>query len=99
VITVAAVVAVLVLGAGCAWWVARAGVPGVVPAVRTQPATSLPAGPVRSAQVHDVRLDQALRGYRMDQVDEVLARLADELATRDAEIDRLRALRPAGGPP
>ena len=46
--------------------------------------------------VHGLRFDQAVRGYRMAQVDVALARLADELADRDAEITRLRGEPPAG---
>lgn len=52
----------------------------------------LPADrPLRPEDVQQVRLDLAFRGYRMDQVDAVLERLAEDLATRDREIDRLRA--------
>ncbi len=55
----------------------------------------LPADrPMRAEDVHDVRLDLAFRGYRMDQVDAVLERLADDLATRDREIEQLRARAP-----
>lgn len=43
----------------------------------------LPARPVRPDDVAGVRLQVALRGYRMDQVDEVLDRLQAELADRD----------------
>lgn len=39
--------------------------------------------PVRAADVKAARFDRALRGYRMDQVDAVLDRLAAELAARD----------------
>jgi DivIVA domain-containing protein len=38
-----------------------------------------------------VRFPSAIRGYRMDLVDEVLDRAAADLAARDAEIDELRA--------
>jgi DivIVA domain-containing protein len=51
----------------------------------------LPAGPLFADDMAGVRFDLAFRGYRMDQVDLVLARLASELARRDAEIDQLRA--------
>ncbi|MFB9731238.1 DivIVA domain-containing protein [Ornithinimicrobium kibberense] len=89
-IILGAVVAVLVLGAGLAWLVARTDVPGVPPAVTTESAVPLPAGPVGPDQVRDLRFDQAVRGYRMAQVDEALRRLGQELAARDAEIARLR---------
>lgn len=41
--------------------------------------------------VDAVRFSLALRGYRMDEVDAVLARLRDELAARDDELGSLRA--------
>lgn len=40
--------------------------------------------------VDRVRFALGLRGYRMDQVDEVLDRLRDELAARDEEIRELK---------
>ncbi|MFK5634680.1 MULTISPECIES: DivIVA domain-containing protein [unclassified Ornithinimicrobium] len=88
-IIVGVVVAVLVLGAVAAWAVARVDVPGVPDAVTTESAHPLPAGPLTAGDVHDLRFDQAVRGYRMAQVDQALGRLAGELAERDAEIARL----------
>jgi len=90
VIIVVAVVAVLLVGAVAAWAVSRIDVPGVPSAVTTESARPLPAGPLSADDVHDVRFDQALRGYRMAQVDDAMARLAGELVERDAEIARLR---------
>ncbi|WP_238335826.1 DivIVA domain-containing protein [Serinicoccus kebangsaanensis] len=89
-IIVGVVAAVVALGALLAWAITRRDVPGVPEAVGTQSARALAAGPVDAAQVHALRFDQAVRGYRMEQVDEALQRLADELAERDAEIERLR---------
>ena len=89
-IIVVAVVAVLLLGAVTAWLVSRLDVPGVPPAVTTESARPLPAGPLGEDDLHDVRFDQAVRGYRMQQVDEALSRLGRELHERDAEIARLR---------
>jgi DivIVA domain-containing protein len=40
--------------------------------------------------VEQVRFSLGLRGYRMDQVDQVLDELRDQLAARDAELDELR---------
>jgi DivIVA domain-containing protein len=54
------------------------------------PDTGLPPGPLRSDDVGAVRFALAFRGYRMDQVDEVLERLSAELSERDAEIARLK---------
>ncbi len=59
--------------------------------------------PVRPDDVNGLRLGVGLRGYRMDEVDEVLDVLADELARRDEEITELRTDRalidPAGADP
>lgn len=49
------------------------------------PARALPPGAVTGQDVVDLRFVQGLRGYRMDQVDAAMDRLA-------AEIDRLRVL-------
>ncbi len=99
-IIVVTVVAVLLLGALAAWGVSRVDVPGVPAAVTTESARTLPSGPMVADDVHDLRFDQALRGYRMRQVDEALGRLARELLERDAEIARLReaAEQPGGNP-
>lgn len=90
-IIIGVVLAVLALGAGAAWAVARLDVPGVDEATGSQSAEPLPAGPLRPGDVDGVRFNQAVRGYRMGQVDRALTRLADELLDRDREITRLRA--------
>ncbi|WP_030619586.1 DivIVA domain-containing protein [Streptomyces sclerotialus] len=52
----------------------------------------LPADrPCTRADVEEVRLPPALRGYRMNDVDDVLDRLGAELAERDARIAELEA--------
>jgi DivIVA domain-containing protein len=43
----------------------------------------------RPEDVDQVRFALGLRGYRMDQVDQVLDDLRDQLAARDREIERL----------
>jgi DivIVA domain-containing protein len=53
----------------------------------------LPDGPVSPGDVEAVRFAIGFRGYRMDQVDEVLDRLGRELAARD---DRIAALEQRG---
>ncbi|MDP9692837.1 UNVERIFIED_ORG: DivIVA domain-containing protein [Arthrobacter globiformis] len=59
-----------------------------------EPVASLP--PVllpedaKPADVDQVRFALGLRGYRMDQVDQVLDDLRDQLAARNAEIESLR---------
>ena len=59
----------------------------------TAPASlpDLPLATPLAAQVADVRFDTGLRGYRMDQVDEVLATLTDRLAAVEEELALLRA--------
>lgn len=59
--------------------------------------------PVVRADVDGLRLPVAPRGYRMAEVDDVLERLAAELAERDARIAELTAAvagqaAPAGAP-
>ncbi|QFG70299.1 DivIVA domain-containing protein [Ornithinimicrobium pratense] len=70
--------------------VSRIDVPGVPDAVTTTAAEPLGSGPLSPVDVHGVRFDIALRGYRAEQVDGALERLAAELGERDAEIARLR---------
>lgn len=55
--------------------------------------------PIRPEDVNTLRLGVGLRGYRMDEVDDVLDLLADELAQRDEEIARLRAGHRPASPP
>jgi DivIVA domain-containing protein len=64
--------------------------------VASLPPVLLPAD-AKPADVDHVRFSLGLRGYRMDQVDEVLDDLRDQiaskevqLASKDAEIERLR---------
>jgi DivIVA domain-containing protein len=53
--------------------------------------TRLPAGPVAGDDVRGLRFQQAVRGYRMDEVDWVLDRLAAELDRVGAERSGLRS--------
>ena len=53
--------------------------------------TRLPVGPIAGDDVRGLRIPQAVRGYRMAEVDWVLERLADELDRVGAERDELRA--------
>ena len=50
-----------------------------------------PDRPLVRADIDEVRLPVAVRGYRMLDVDEVLDRLGAELAERDARIAELEA--------
>ncbi|WP_028279082.1 DivIVA domain-containing protein [Arthrobacter sp. H5] len=65
-------------------------VPGLVEPTPSLPAVLLPENP-GPADIHRLRFALGLRGYRMDQVDEVLDRLAAVLEQRDATIAALRA--------
>ena len=63
---------------------------GLAPAeVERSPRGALPAGEVSRADVDGLRFTLALRGYRMDEVDEVIDRLLDELDRRDERIAEL----------
>ena len=64
---------------------------GMAPAPQDVADLRLPDGPVRPDDVAALRFAMAPRGYRMEQVDEVLDRLAAELADRDARIAELEA--------
>lgn len=53
--------------------------------------TRLPAGEIDGDDVRELRFQQALRGYRMDEVDWALDRLADALDRAGVERDGLLA--------
>ena len=53
--------------------------------------TRLPGGEIDGDDVRELRFQQAVRGYRMDEVDWVLDRLADELDRSGVERDGLLA--------
>jgi DivIVA domain-containing protein len=57
--------------------------------VASLPPVLLPAD-AAPADVDRVRFALGLRGYRMDQVDQVLDELRDQLAAKDREIARLK---------
>ncbi|WP_311380866.1 DivIVA domain-containing protein [Arthrobacter sp. ISL-28] len=65
--------------------------------VASLPPVLLPADP-KPADVDHVRFALGLRGYRMDQVDQVLDELRDQLAAKDSEIERLRSQLRSRGP-
>lgn len=71
--------------------------PGAVSALDglTEPTPNLPPVllPERPGpqDIDRIRFGLGFRGYRMDQVDQVLERLRDELAARDALIQQLRS--------
>jgi DivIVA domain-containing protein len=87
VLIVFVVVAVIVVFAVAAVAVGRGG--GLEPAEADLVRPSLPDGPVSADDVESVLFAVGFRGYRMDQVDEVLDRLGGELTRRDARIAEL----------
>ena len=62
------------------------------------PGRGLPPGPFTLRDVDRVRFSPALRGYRMDEVDDVVDRLVDELRRLEDEVAALRD-RPGPGHP
>jgi len=89
-IAVIAVVALLAVG--------RLGeLPDVVP---DRAPLALPGDrPLVREDVDGVRFSVGMRGYRMDEVDDVLDRLAAEVQLRDARIDELESRLVARGVP
>ena len=61
--------------------------------------TGLPTGPVQPEDVAALRFSVAPRGYRMAEVDDVLDRLAAELADRDRRLSLWEATVTDGLPP
>ena len=71
--------------------------PVMAPAPQDLPDLALPDRPLRPEDVEAVRFSTAPRGYRMSEVDEVLDRLAAELADRDRRLGVLEATVLGGG--
>ncbi|MFE9423011.1 DivIVA domain-containing protein [Kitasatospora sp. NPDC006697] len=91
------VVAMAVVVGGAAL-VALGGGGALPEAVHDRIAAKLPQErPLTRTDVDEIRLPMAVRGYRMDEVDDVLDRLGAELAYRDTRIAELEAAA-AGGP-
>nr|WP_155073780.1 DivIVA domain-containing protein [Streptomyces taklimakanensis] len=65
---------------------------GLADAPPDRPVAWLPPDrPLNRSDLEALRLPSALRGYRMEEVDDVLDRLGAELAERDARIAELEA--------
>jgi DivIVA domain-containing protein len=92
VVTVLGLLGVLAVLFATAVLVTR-GDPLLAPAPPDRADLLLPARRLRADDVRAVRLSLAPRGYRMSEVDEVLDRLAGELADRDARIAALEGRR------
>jgi DivIVA domain-containing protein len=95
-LTAALVVAAIVFGVA-AFTMGRD--PGMAPASPDRRPVVLPNRALEADDVTSIRFDTGLRGYRMEQVDTVLARLARDLAERDRRIrdlhEEVSALRSA----
>lgn len=73
----AGIVVVLTLGGVAA---VAAGFGGqMAPAEDDRRPTHLPDGPLDARSLRAVRLNVAVRGYRMDEVDALISRLADQM--------------------
>jgi DivIVA domain-containing protein len=84
-----ALLVVAVLGVAAA--IAAGGVGQMSPdPVRDQYRQDLPDTALTAHDLQNVRFGVTLRGYAMDQVDDVLARLSHEIAERDAVIAELQ---------
>lgn len=83
-----AVIGVIAVVAGGRW-----GSLTEAPPERT-PAPSLSDGDLDPAAIEGLRFPLVLRGYRMDEVDAVLARLGAAIAERDARIADLESQQP-----
>ena len=57
----------------------------------------LPEAALHATDIQQLRFGVTLRGYAMDQVDDVLARLSHEIADRDALIAQLSSAQPSDG--
>jgi DivIVA domain-containing protein len=86
-------VAIVVVGAlfGLAVWLLPHGEQISAPTRDARPWQLPEERPLTPADVVEVRLPVALRGYRFAETDQLLDRLSDELHARDLEIARLRA--------
>lgn len=82
-------VAVLLVGLFAGMIAGRIGYDPLADPVTTAPDPGLDED-FTAAGVADVRFDTALRGYRMDQVDQVLDRLQQRLAEQERELAALR---------
>jgi DivIVA domain-containing protein len=58
-------------------------------ATTTRSFSGVPPGPISREDVEQLHFDQALRGYRMDQVDEVLDALCVRLNDLESEVASL----------
>lgn len=74
-----AVLALAVIAAGVLLVLKRPGAPVLTEPVHDRAVGSLPEGPIGAAELRGVRFPVAFRGYRMEDVDALLARLESQL--------------------
>ena len=79
-----AVLIVLALGAVAVVASGRGGSLG--PAYDDRPDVLLPPGPVSAEDLRGLRLNTAVRGYRCDEVDALIERLAAQLAENPPDV-------------
>lgn len=92
---VVAIAIVLVLGVVAAM---AAGRGGTMPeAFDDRVDARIPAGAVTETDVAKVRLPVAVRGYRMEEVDNLLDALGAQISAQQATIDRLRSIESTRG--
>ena len=63
----------------------------------SQSFSGVPAGPLSSENLAQLHFDQALRGYRMDQVDEVIDALSARVRELESEAAGKGTFSPAAG--
>lgn len=101
-IVVLVLIVVVVIGLILAAVTGRIGGSMSEPA-RSQAMLDLPDRALRQDDIAQLRFDQALRGYRMDQVDRVIDRLTDEVVEQQRHIraleDSAEGRSPALDPP
>jgi len=66
-------------------------------ATSSQSFNGVPPGPLSTQDIEELHFDQALRGYRMNQVDEVLDALCARVSDLESQVAALSG--PGGTPP
>lgn len=92
-----AVLVVVVLGVAAAVAAGKLGEMNPVPVSDTY-RRDLPDRPLTGADLAGIRFGVTIRGYAMDQVDDLLDRLSSEIADRDALIADLTSTPATGSP-
>lgn len=75
----------VVLAVGAVVVVFAGGGGGLGPAYDDRPDVSLPEGPIRGPDLRELRFTTVVRGYRAEEVDALIERLARQLDAADEE--------------